>query len=264
MRENKIATLPDSTDDIELEAALCALLSEFFVHNPDDTLFRALAELSPEDFDAFPAVERSLRVIIQNAHKAIENEAALLDFKRDWTKLFRGISPDYGPTAPYAFLFLKCNTTAMLSELAALYIDGGYDDYQNIRDRIDYIGTCFAYLKTVDLQRIHAVQEKNLREFMRLNLCREIFLRQFLLPWIHEFASRARKFVQTPFYSAVLNLTDDSVRLFAGDLTSECEILSEEESRRIALEEDKKTKKMIDDIEKEAAKTLQVRAQGNA
>lgn len=254
-----VTVLPTSSVAVQNEAALASLLAQFFLHNPDKAFAKALTNLAPEGFSFAPAIEKAMATIQAGAQKVDQAEEqnttgteteALLDLKRDWTKLFRGISPDYGPTAPYAFLFLKGTTVEMMKDLAALYIDGGYDGYQMVKDRIDYIGTCFQYLATVDLQIVHAIDEKLATEYGRLRLCRKVFLEEYLTPWVEEFAVRARKFVQTDFYGAVLDLTVEVINHFAAEHKTARPIMSAEESREIALKEDKEITKMVNDMEK--------------
>ena len=254
-----VTALPTSSAAAQNEAALASLLAQFFLHNPDKTFAKALTHLAPEGFDFAPGIEKAMRTIRESAekidaaeekHQTESETEALLDLKRDWTKLFRGISPDYGPTAPYAFLFLKGTTVEMMKDLAALYIDGGYDGYQIVKDRIDYIGTCFQYLATVDLQIVTAIDEKLATEYTRLRLCRKVFLEEYLTPWVETFAERARKFVQTDFYGAVLDLTVEVIDHFAAEHKTARPIMSAEESREIALKEDKEITKMVSDMEK--------------
>ncbi len=192
-----VVMLPASSETIENEAAAMNLIAEFFLHNPDKPFVEALTHLVPEGFTESVSIREAVQSIASAAADAARDDEALLNLKRDWTKLFRGISPDYGPTAPYAFLFLKGNSVEMMSDLAALYIDGGYDGYQKVHDRIDYIGICFQYLATVDLQIANSINEKDALEYKRLMLCRTVFLEQYLTPWVFEFILRARKFVQT-------------------------------------------------------------------
>lgn len=137
-----------------------------------------------------------------------------------------------------------------MSDLAALYIDGGYDGYQQITDRIDYIGTCFQYLAAVDLQRAHAVETQDGAEYARLSLCRKVFLEEYLTPWAGEFAERARAFVQTNFFAAVLDLVGLMIERFATTHKTERPIMSAAESSEIALKEDREIPRMVNDLER--------------
>ncbi len=227
-----------------------SLIAEFFLHNPDKTFVDALTRLVPEGFTDNASIQQAVRNIASCAADAAHDDEALLNLKRNWTKLFRGISPDYGPTAPYAFLFLKGNSVEMMSDLAALYIDGGYDGYQKIRDRIDYIGICFQFLAVVDLQIANSINVRDALEYKRLKLCRKVFLEEYLTAWVFEFILRARKFVQTPFYGAVLDLTMHCLELFAGEHKTFPVLMSEEESRELATREDNEMRRMLAAMER--------------
>lgn len=250
-----LTLLPRETDDIENEAAICGLLATFFLRNPDQKLLEALSQLDATGFEAFPTLQPTVSHLKDIATAGQHGDEVVLNLKRDWTKLFRGISPDYGPTAPYAFLFLRGDTPNLLSDLAALYLDGGYDGYQEIHDRLDYIGTCFDYLKTVDLQRIHAVAQSDLTNFNRLTLCRNTFMRLYFMPWIAEYIARARKFVQTDFYNEVFNLTLAYLDTLKDMQTAMPSLLSEAESLAIARQEEEATRQMIAAMEAEEKAT---------
>ncbi len=249
MTDESITVLPSNADQARNEAAACALLAEFFLHNPDQAFVEALEGLVPEGFTDEARLQATAGVIRSEAAAARIDDLALLNLKRDWTRLFRGISPTYGPTAPYAFLFLKGSAVEMMGDLAALYIDGGYDGYQQIHDRIDYIGTCLQFLSTLDLQIVHAVDTKDAVELKRLGLCRKVFLEQYLMPWVFEFTRRARAQAQTKFYAAVLDLTDQVLEYFASDHKTTAPIMSEEESREIAAREENEIRKMVANME---------------
>ena len=244
MTQQPMTLLPAASDRLMEEAGVYSLLAEFFLHNPDKALTDALKALDPAGFsevsDLAGTVERLLAYLRLSDADA---DGQLLDLKRDWTKLFRGVSPSYGPTAPYGLLFLKGNVTEMMADLAALYLDGGYDGYQQLHDRLDYIGVGFKYLHCVCLQMAHAVETRDAAEFGRLQLCRRFFLEHYFLPWVPEFCERARHYVKTPFYEAVLDMAVASLDAYAEkDLKREAELLSAEESRRRAEAEEQASK----------------------
>ena len=111
--------LPSSTFSLERKAALCALVGEFFLRNPDTILVRAMKNLDITLFDE--RFTKEFRPIKEYAASCGETEKdeKFLNLKRDWTKLFRGVSPVYGPTAPYACLFLEGNSTQLMEDMAA-------------------------------------------------------------------------------------------------------------------------------------------------
>lgn len=193
---------------IETEAALCSLLSELFLRNPDAALVKTFREIDPASL-ALPegAAEAISRMkTYAEAAGETEDDLGFLNLKRDWTKLFRAVSPGYGPTAPYGILFLKGVTQETMAELAALYLDGGYDGFQKLQNRIDYIGTEFQYVATVDLQLLDALSHGAKEEAGRLELCRARFLAEFFSPWVKRYAQEAARFAQTDFYAGALEL----------------------------------------------------------
>lgn len=257
MTDTTITVLPTDAQPTANEAAVSSLLAEFYLHNPDKDFAAALQNLIADGFTDDALIQSCVENIRIGASAAQKDDEALLNLKRDWTKLFRGISPDYGPTAPYAFLFLKGKTVEMMGDLAALYIDGGFDGYQKIHDRIDYIGTCLRYLATVDLQLVHAIETKAAVEYNRLMLCRKVFLEEYFLPWVFEFLERAKAYVQTDFYENVLELTRLSLEHFAGEHKKIVPLMSAAESKEMAMKEEKEIQKMVSGLEREAEKAAQ-------
>ena len=238
--------LPSSTFNLERKAALCALVGEFFLRNPDTILVRAMKNVDITLFDGKFIEE--LRPIKEYASTCGETEKdeQFLNLKRDWTKLFRGVSPVYGPTAPYACLFLEGNSSQLMEDMAALYLDGGWNSKEAAHDRIDYIGCCWRFLSHVFLLQINAVEKKDITEFGRLTLIEKEFLCKFFAPWIPAFISRAAPFVQTSFYGNVLNLSNKALgELVDGYMLLPVKLKTEEQARKEAEEEEKTVKQMI-------------------
>lgn len=140
-----------------------------------------------------------------------QEESKILDLKRDWTKLFRGISPIYGPTAPYGLLYFKGNSNEAMSDIAALYIDGGYDHFLEVQDLVDYIGIGFHYLSFVLLQMVQMQKENQKVEFDRLGLCADRYFDCYFSDWIPKFCEEALKFAKTDFYKNVLDLAEEVI-----------------------------------------------------
>lgn len=199
------------TETLEKDALLTALLAELFFHNPDEKLINSIRLIEADDFE-----QGSIRKTLERLRDAAQceksqEESQILDLKRDWTKLFRGISPVYGPSAPYALLYFKGNTNEAMSDMSALYIDGGYDHFQEVQDRVDYIGTGFHYLSFVLLQMVQMKKEGQKVEFDRLGLCADRYFDCYFSGWIPKFCEEARKFAKTDFYKSVLDLTEEVI-----------------------------------------------------
>jgi len=200
-----------ATDTLEKDALLTALLAELFFHNPDEKLLNSIRLIEAEDFEQSSIRETLERLRDAAQCEKADEESKILDLKRDWTKLFRGISPVYGPTAPYALLYFKRNMNEAMSDMTALYLDGGYDQFQNVQDRVDYIGTGFHYLSFVFLQMVQMKKENQKVEFDRLGLCADRYFDCYFSGWISKFCEEARKFAKTDFYNAVLDLTEEVI-----------------------------------------------------
>lgn len=196
-----------SKDSILEEAALLTFLGEFYIRNPDSRLVSALRALDPDAFfNAAPAHLIQRIVQYAKASGVTEENDDFLNLKRDWTKLFRAISPDYGPKAPYGALFLDLDTKNLMAELSRLFKEGGFEDFGN-KERIDYIGTGFRFVAFLDLQRAHALESKDSAELERLNKIREKFLFGLFAPWVPEYCKAALSFAKTDLFKAVMEVT---------------------------------------------------------
>lgn len=207
MKQEEIRTL-------EEKSALFALLKEIYLRNPDKTLVESIREIEPQelsDQSLKDALEKMKDYAVSSGTE--EKDERFLNLKRDWTKLFRGVSPVYGPKAPYGLLQMEEFGEQKMSELAALYIDGGYSEFQEKLERIDYIGFGFGFLSRLYLQILNAEDNKNDSELKRLNLCVTTFCRYFFKPWVEKFCEDAEKFAVTVFYKGVLDLTRRSMQM---------------------------------------------------
>lgn len=200
---------------IEEQTVLFALLKEIYLRNPDKTLIESIRTIDPEEIE-----NSSMKAALEQmkayalASGTEEKDEKFLNLKRDWTKLFRGVSPVYGPKAPYGILHMDGAGERRMADLAALYIDGGYSEFQEKSERIDYIGFGFGYLSRLYLQIINAFETEDSVELKRLKLCERVFVSEYFLPWVGKFCEEAAKFAVTDFYKGVLELTKASMDSF--------------------------------------------------
>ncbi len=206
--------IPPDTSQLEEKAAELALLSEFYLRNPDEILLKAIRAVDPSAFNGKKKRE-SVEKICAFAAKdnAISDDEKVLDLKREWTKLFRGVSPTYGPPPPYAAQFLREVPTKVMTEIVQLYMDGGYNGHEKIQNRVDYLGVLLQYLSFINLLRINAAKKKDKLEYSRLSLCYDECTNHYLKPWVKDFCDKAEKYAKTPFYQGVLDLSKRAVSL---------------------------------------------------
>lgn len=195
-------------NDLQSDAEIFALLASFYLTNPNGLYASSIAKLDVETIKN-DAMKKAVKKMCNYAALCGEDESEdnMLELKRDWTKLFRGISPDYGPKPPYAQLFSQSMDIDFLSSLAELYLDVGYTGYKKIDDRLDYIGIILDALAVINLLRKKSVEEENALEYQRLTKIFECITHQYFASWFRKFRKLAKAYVKTPFYDGALELT---------------------------------------------------------
>ncbi len=86
----------------EAEQATFSMLTAFYNTNPDPQFLRTISALNPVEIE-----DVEIRKLIECILNSAGGAEPLLELQRDWTKLFRGVSPDYGPVPPYAQQYIK-------------------------------------------------------------------------------------------------------------------------------------------------------------
>lgn len=133
-----------------------------------------------------------------------ESGGMLTDLKVDWTKLFRGVSPDYGPKPPYEELYHGGPDT--IYSLAAFYTANGYHSYTEIDNCTDYIGTQLDFLKELALRKAQAADGDDLNEYEKLDAIPVKFAER-VKTWFAKFATQAEKYSETGLYTSVMKLS---------------------------------------------------------
>lgn len=192
----------------ENDAEIFSLLAALYNLNPDAKYVTAMRNIDIAgiaDDEARAAFEKINNYAL-NTVTDDENDM-MLDLKRDWTKLFRGVSPEYGPKAPYEGLYKNISNTNLLSELTQTYLDAGYCTYAELKNRQDYIGIQLSFLGFLGLLMINALNTENDSEFERLSNLLESFLDAHIRSWFPQFYEEAQKHVNTDYFRGVLDLT---------------------------------------------------------
>lgn len=203
--DNEISLLLENAEN---DAAVFSLLAAYYNNNPGQEVIDAACTLDTEgieDKDVKKAIEK-----IKNYASSTfpySEEEKLLNIKRDWTKLFRAVSPDYGPKAPYEEMYLDVKNKDLLKKLASFYLEHDYTRYPEVNNRHDYIGIQLDFVAFCALMRIEALKSNNLEEYERITGVSENFISNHIAAWFPKFCTEAFKFVRTEFYKGVLGLT---------------------------------------------------------
>jgi TorA maturation chaperone TorD len=132
----------------------------------------------------------------------VEQELAI-----DWTRLFRGVSPQYGPTPPYEGAYIASGKTnsEILQAVIQFYRGSGVSAGEEYKDRLDYIGMEFSFLnhmaeaeaqawETGDLERAQFYQDKT-----------QEFIEEHLGLWADKYLSIAIDHAKSGFYKGFLH-----------------------------------------------------------
>jgi TorA maturation chaperone TorD len=197
--------LTEYFSDAVHDAEVFALLSAFYNTNPDLHMVESLSAIGIADIqDA--EIKTELDIITTYASKAASDRSGdmITKLKVDWTKLFRGLSPDYGPKPPYEELYGGGPET--IYRLASFYTANDYHDYTEIDNRPDYIGTQLDFLKTLALKKAQAADEEASTECERLDGVSARFAER-VGRWFAKFAAEAEKHAETVFYKEAMRLS---------------------------------------------------------
>ncbi len=223
---DEIAPNPDSTDDFDslkpneiaqARADMFGLLAAFLNHRPDSEFLNNLRAAGIHQF-LDTIVEQIPPSKIQTGLKELgafledtlqENESKLTDqLGVDWTLLFRGLRPGYGPKPPYGYLHqtMKLSEMAYLQRISGTYASFGAEIEPSQSNRPDYLGLQLAFLSFLYQQASRAYQQGNAEEAVRLETAAADFFTQELAPWVLTFCQEAQAHCKTRFYHGYLEI----------------------------------------------------------
>jgi TorA maturation chaperone TorD len=194
--------IPIRLTELETESAIFQLLAAFYNINPCGELVDAAKELVAEGIDD-EGLAKAISLIV-NYGGASAGDDEILELKRDWTKLFRGVSPDYGPKPPYEELFSPWELTELMGELAKVYTANGFTPSG---ERHDYIGVELSFAAHLSALRVESFKEGDLESVERYGEILGEFLENHPKKWFKRFCDAAFPKVSTEFYRGVLQLT---------------------------------------------------------
>jgi TorA maturation chaperone TorD len=189
--------------EFESEQALFSLLAAFYNVNPDSELLEAVNELEDDGWDD-PKLQNAVE-LMKSQTKTVTDEEAILELKRDWTKLFRGVSPDYGPKPPYEQLFSGGDIVEVAGALAKEYADYGFGVEG---ERHDYIGVELGFLVHLAALADVAYKKGDTEAFDAFAEEFDNFLEDHPKRWFSKFKETSLPHASTDFYRGVLEFTD--------------------------------------------------------
>ena len=203
---------------VRARAMMYSTLAAIFNTRPDRALVSNLVAAGPGFFadlaeavggnpDAQKGISEISRFVGQAKDLPIEDVE--MSLRVDWTRLFRGVQPGYGPIPPYEGLYVDQgeNDFEAMQAVAAFY--AGYDmlPHENAGNRPDYAGLELEFLRCVCEQQAEA-REKGENELSeKWQSAERGFISAHLGRWGPAYCDCAIEEAKTDFYRGFARLT---------------------------------------------------------
>jgi TorA maturation chaperone TorD len=136
----------------------------------------------------------------------------------DRTRLYRGLSPNYGPPPPYEMVWSKTwQDVRLLSVLAATYRENDLQPSEDVHERQDYLGVELDFIHILAEREAAAWEAGSTGRAQSLLETQKTFFKEHLQPWVNFFIKSAFEYVKTDFYQGHLLM----MRGFMDDLGKE-------------------------------------------
>jgi len=168
------------------------------------------------------AVSRYIVSIQNRSVQEIQEELAV-----DWTRLFRGVQPDYGPTPPYESVYLgsgkedQHQMTRILGELMGTYRDERVVLDQVKANRPDYLGLELGFVGFLYDKAHQAGVQGDAARAEEYAQKADKFLRDHPGRWAGRFCKEAETYAETDFYQGVIDITRGVISEFSSPETEE-------------------------------------------
>jgi len=192
-------------------ASFCVFLNVHFTTLPDlefvgrirECEFLCALDALAEDSCA-PEIAAGASLMAGFIRSTLNSSAAALSemLGVDRTRLYRGVSPAYGPPPPCEAVWngQTSDTATVLKALADVYVAAGMAMSSDARERLDYIGIELEFLRMLALRELEAWeagQEANAKSLLRQQ---SKFVGEHLVHWVPAFVERALTQAETDFY----------------------------------------------------------------
>jgi TorA maturation chaperone TorD len=120
----------------------------------------------------------------------------------DRTRLYRGLSPSYGPPPPYEAVWSKTdkNVASVLVTISGIYQQNGMTVSPDAHDRVDSAGVELDYEYQLAIREAEAWQAGDSEKAKGLLKQQEMFMREHLGMWVPGFVEKALTMAETDFY----------------------------------------------------------------
>ncbi|MCJ7568433.1 MAG: molecular chaperone TorD family protein [Anaerolineales bacterium] len=207
-----------AVENARTRAGMYGFLAALFNQRPEVDLVRRLRTVGIDSFVTMTEeegmnddVSQGLKEIAQFVESTLDQPEEEVEqaLAVDWTRLFRGVSPNYGPTPPYEGLYAEGNRDQIevLQSINQIYHEEGATIGEENPNRPDYIGLELGFMCFLAEQEAEAWEEG---EEERANAYYEKamkFVNEHLGLWASKFIDLAIEQARTDFYKGLLRLT---------------------------------------------------------
>ena len=132
----------------------------------------------------------------------------------DWTRLFRGVSPGYGPPPPYEGVYGEgaANPSEVLQSIMQTYHEYSVDVDAKAANRPVYIGMDLDFLRYLNECEADAWEQGGYQTSLDYQAAQKDFLFKHLGRWAEKFCDQAIQQAKTDFYRGFLRLTRDVLK----------------------------------------------------
>lgn len=127
----------------------------------------------------------------------------------DRTRLYRGVSSNFGPPPPYEAVWVNAGqeTEKVLGNLVSTYRAAGFEPGGESNERVDYIGVELDFLCQLAWHETEAWQNRNVQAAVNIIKQEKEFVKR-VNTWFSHFSASAREYVQTDLYRGHLLMVD--------------------------------------------------------
>jgi DMSO reductase family type II enzyme chaperone len=216
--EERTEDASELVENARARAGMYSFLANLFNQRPDLELVRRLREMGSEGMnigvgqgEISQEVEEGLREMASfiDATQGQPEERVEQDLAVDWTRLFRGVSPSYGPPPPYEGVYIEGagSPSDILQMIMQTYHKFSVDVDEQAANRPDYIGIELDFLRYLNESEADAWQEGDEEKARDFQGAQRDFLSRHLGRWVDKFCDRALQEAKTGFYRGFIRLT---------------------------------------------------------
>lgn len=194
--------------DTHTRAQAYGFLATLCNQRPDEHLVQRLraadlqssptpSALSPQNeaLDGVRLISQFIQSTRQLSDKHVEELLAV-----DWTRLFRGVAPGYGPPPPYEGVYARGDDLQTIQAVAHCYREQGVQPIEEGANRPDYLGLELDFLRFACEQQAEAWERGDPDAADHWQQVEQQFLQEHPGKWAHQYCQAALQQAKTDFY----------------------------------------------------------------